>query len=115
MAGILDLTAAAPRGGLLGGFTDNAMLGYLAGALNGGNLGRSIGRGLEGWMRGARLDDQRRVPAQTYAALAAAGVPDALSQAAALNPAVMKVIAPGYFGAKADGSGETATLTPIVN
>jgi hypothetical protein len=103
------------RGGLLGGFTDNATLGYLAGALNGGNPGQSIGRGLEGWMRGTRLDDQRRVPAQTYAALAAAGVPDALAQAAALNPAVMKAIAPGYFGAKADGSGETATLTPMVN
>jgi hypothetical protein len=50
MAGILDLTGAAPGGGLLGGLNDNAMLGYLAGALQGGNLGQSIGRGLEGWI-----------------------------------------------------------------
>jgi hypothetical protein len=34
----------------------NAILGYLAGALQGGNLGQSIGRGLEGWMRGAQAD-----------------------------------------------------------
>src|SRR6266540_2907882 len=81
MAGILDLTGAAPRGGLLGGLNDNAILGYLAGALQGGNVGQSIGRGLEGWMQGTRLDEQRRVPAQTYAALAAAGLPDALAQA----------------------------------
>jgi hypothetical protein len=101
MAGILDLTGAAPRGGLLGGLNDNAMLGYLAGALQGGNLGQSIGRGLEGWMHGTRLDEQRRVPAQTYAALAAAGLPDALAQAAALNPSVMKAVATGYFGEKA--------------
>lgn len=107
MAGILDLTRGAPRGGLLGGLSDNAMLGYLAGALQGGNLGQSIGRGLEGWMLGARLDAQRRVGAQTYAALAAAGVPDALAQAAALNPAVMKAIAPRYFGESSDAAGET--------
>jgi hypothetical protein len=108
MAGILDLTGAAPRGGLLGGLNDNAMLGYLAGALQGGNLGQSIGRGLEGWMHGTRLDEQRRVPAQTYAALAAAGLPDALAQAAALNPSVMKAVAPGYFGEKVDAPGTTA-------
>src|SRR2546423_6395745 len=108
MAGILDLTGAAPRGGLLGGLNDNAMLGYLAGALQGGNLGQSIGRGLEGWMHGTRLDEQRRVPAQTYAALAAAGLPDALAQAAALNPSVMKAVAPGYFGERVDAPGTTA-------
>jgi hypothetical protein len=103
MAGILDLTGAAPGGGLLGGLNDNAMLGYLAGALQGGNLGQSIGRGLEGWMQGTRLDAQRLVPAQTYAALAAAGIPDALARAAALNPSVMKAVATGYFGEKAPG------------
>jgi hypothetical protein len=108
MAGILHLTGAAPRGGLLGGLNDNAILGYLAGALQGGNVGQSIGRGLEGWMQGTRLDEQRRVPAQTYAALAAAGLPDALAQAAALNPSVMKAVAPGYFGEKADARGTTA-------
>jgi hypothetical protein len=112
MTGILDLTGAAPRGGLLGGLNDNAMLGYLAGALQGGNLGQSIGRGLEGWMQGTRLDEQRRVPAQTYAALAAAGLPDALAQAAALNPSVMKAVAPGYFGEKAHAPGQTPIAEP---
>jgi hypothetical protein len=34
----------------------NAILGYLAGALQGGNLGQSIGRGLAGWMNGAQRD-----------------------------------------------------------
>jgi hypothetical protein len=73
MAGILDFTGAAPRGGLLP-FANtnpiddnrNAMLGYLAGALQGGNLGQSIGHGLAGWLTGARLDQQRLAPAQTY-------------------------------------------------
>jgi hypothetical protein len=112
MAGILDLTGAAPRGGLLGGLNDNAILGYLAGALQGGNVGQSIGRGLEGWMQGTRLDEQRRVPAQTYAALAAAGLPDALAKAAALNPSVMKAVAPGYFGEKAHAPGQTPIAEP---
>jgi hypothetical protein len=34
----------------------NAILGYLAGALQGGNLGQSIGRGLQGWLGGAHAD-----------------------------------------------------------
>jgi hypothetical protein len=34
----------------------NAILGYLAGALQGGNLGQSIGRGLAGWMGGTQRD-----------------------------------------------------------
>ena len=34
----------------------NAILGYLAGALQGGNLGQSIGRGLQGWTGGAQRD-----------------------------------------------------------
>jgi len=61
MAGILDFTGAAPRGGVLGGLNDNAMLGYLAGALQGGNLGQSIGHGLAGWLtgRGHHLQRQR--------------------------------------------------------
>src|SRR5919201_3634084 len=112
MAGILDLTGAAPGGGLLGGLNDNAMLDYLAGALQGGNLGQSIGRGLEGWMQGTRLDAQRHVPAQTYAALAAAGIPDALAKAAALNPSVMKAVATGYFGEKVHAPGQTPIAEP---
>src|SRR5215813_14929781 len=98
MAGILDFTGAAPRGGLLGGLNDNAMLGYLAGALQGGNLGQSIGHGLAGWLTGERLDQRRLAPAQTYRALADAGVPDAMAKAAALNPQIMKAVAPAYFG-----------------
>jgi hypothetical protein len=94
MAGILDFTGAAPRGGLLGGLNDNAMLGYLAGALQGGNLGQSIGHGLAGWLMGERLDQQRLAPAQTYRALADAGVPDAMAKAAALNPQIMKALPP---------------------
>ena len=34
----------------------NAILGYLAGALQGGNLGQSIGRGLQGWLTGTQTD-----------------------------------------------------------
>src|SRR5215469_8194852 len=98
MAGILDFTGAAPRGGVLGGLNDNALLGYLAGALQGGNLGQSIGHGLAGWLTGERLDQQRLAPAQTYRALADAGVPDAMAKAAALNPHIMKAVAPAYFG-----------------
>src|SRR5262249_43981223 len=74
-----------------------AMLGYLAGALRGGNLGQSIGHGLAGWLTGERLDQQRLAPAQTYRALADAGVPDAMAKAAALNPQIMKAVAPAYF------------------
>jgi hypothetical protein len=98
MAGILDFTGAAPRGGLLGGLNDNAMLGYLAGALQGGNLGQAIGHGLAGWLTGERLDRQRLAPAQTYRALAEAGVPDAMAKAAALNPQIMKAVAGAHFG-----------------
>src|SRR5215510_12842295 len=98
MAGILDFTGAAPRGGLLGGLNDNAILGYLAGALQGGNLGQSIGHGLAGWLTGERLDQRRLAPAQTYRALAEAGVPDAMAKAAALSPQIMKAVAPAYFG-----------------
>src|SRR6516162_3949226 len=89
MAGILDFTGAAPRGGVLGGLNDNAML---------GNLGQSIGHGLAGWLTGQRLDQQRLAAAQTYRALADAGVPDAMAKAAALNPQIMKAVAPAYFG-----------------
>jgi len=48
----------------------NAILGYLAGALQGGNLGQSIGRGLQGWLTGAQTDaagETRRAAAQYVA------------------------------------------------
>ena len=48
----------------------NAILGYLAGALQGGNLGQSIGRGLQGWLSGAQTDatEQARRAAAQYVA-----------------------------------------------
>ena len=48
----------------------NAILGYLAGALQGGNLGQSIGRGLQGWLGGAQTDaagEARRAATQYVA------------------------------------------------
>lgn len=38
----------------------NAILGYLTGALQGGNLGQSIARGLQGWQGGAQTDATRQ-------------------------------------------------------
>jgi hypothetical protein len=75
----------------------NAILGYLAGALQGGSLGQSIGRGLQGWQQGQETDLKRRIPGATWRALMAGGVPDATAQAAALNPDVMRAVAPRYF------------------
>jgi hypothetical protein len=92
---------------------DNAIIGYLAGALHGGNLGQSIGRGLEGFVAGTRLDEQRLAPAQTYAALAAAGVPDALARAATLNRDVMKVVVPAYVGPAQSDTAASAPSTPL--
>jgi hypothetical protein len=48
----------------------NAILGYLAGALQGGNLGQSIGHGLQGWLTGAQTDaaEQARHAATQYVA-----------------------------------------------
>src|SRR5436853_1941843 len=68
----------------------NAILGYLAGALQGGNLGQSIGRGLQGWQQGQEADKKRQIPDATYRALMSAGVPDATAQAAALNPDITR-------------------------
>ena len=68
MAGIFpDIFGAPRRNGVLpfGGppvapnpvdANRNAILGYLAGALQGGNLGQSIARGLQGWLAGAQTD-----------------------------------------------------------
>ena len=87
----------APGFGDLLNNNSNAILGYLAGALQGGTLGQSIGRGLQAWQQGQQQDQQRQVPAATMRALTAAGVPDATAQAAALNPEIMRAIAPRYF------------------
>jgi hypothetical protein len=72
MAGLFDLLGQQQGGGLFGGFgapqdagllsglanNQNAILGYLAGALQGGSLGESIARGLQGWQSGAQADTQ---------------------------------------------------------
>jgi hypothetical protein len=57
-AGLGTPAASSPPQGLLGGIdaNRNAILSYLAGALQGGSLGESIGRGLQGWMRGNQAD-----------------------------------------------------------
>jgi hypothetical protein len=54
-----------PGFGDLIGNNQNAILGYLAGALQGGNLGQSIGRGLQGWQQGQQTDLQRQAPGAT--------------------------------------------------
>jgi hypothetical protein len=76
----------------------NAILGYLAGALQGGNLGQSIGRGLSGFVQGAALDARGEALPATYAALTRSGLPAPLAHAAALNPDLLKLVAPEYFG-----------------
>ena len=53
--GLLPFGAAPLVPGVIDG-NRNAILGYLAGALQGGNLGQSIGRGLQGWAGGAQRD-----------------------------------------------------------
>jgi hypothetical protein len=113
MAGIFPDNFSGSLGGLLGNAfaqppqqpdlgamlsnNSNAILGYLAGALQGGSLGQSIGRGLQGWQQGQETDMKRHVPSTSYRALTAAGVPDATAQAAALNPDIMRAITPHYF------------------
>jgi hypothetical protein len=76
----------------------NAILGYLAGALQGGNLGQSIGRGLTGFVQGAALDGREQALPATYDALTRSGLPAPLAHAAALNPDLLKLVAPEYFG-----------------
>jgi hypothetical protein len=108
-AGTLLPSAPGPFGGMFAapapasaaggiGPLSNGWLGYLAGALQGGNLGQSIGRGLQGYMVGQQADVRQQTPAATYRALRAAGVPHATAQAAALNPDVLKAIAKEHFG-----------------
>ena len=53
--GLLPFGAAPLAPNVIDG-NRNAILGYLAGALQGGNLGQSIGRGLQGWTGGAQRD-----------------------------------------------------------
>jgi hypothetical protein len=53
--GLLPFGSAPLVPGVIDG-NRNAILGYLAGALQGGNLGQSIGRGLQGWAGGAQRD-----------------------------------------------------------
>src|SRR5262245_60491867 len=71
-----DLAHYAPEqprslfGRVTGFEPSNAMLGYLAGALQGGNLGQSISRGIQGSFAGSQEDfrNQQRAAAQQYGA-----------------------------------------------
>jgi hypothetical protein len=102
MAGLFD--GAFGGGGLFGGMwppqqdngllsplanNSNAILGYLAGALQGGTTAESIGRGLQGWLGGQKLDSARR--GQSAALHYAASAPDidpAIRAALIQNPAL---------------------------
>jgi hypothetical protein len=57
--GLLPFGAAPLAPNVIDG-NRNAILGYLAGALQGGNLGQSIGRGLQGWTGGAQMDTEQQ-------------------------------------------------------
>ena len=61
----------------------HAILGYLAGALQGGNLGQSIGRGLQGWLTGGQTDATEQ--GQRVAAHYVARQPD-------IDPAIRSVL-----------------------
>ena len=94
MAGILPGVFGRARNGVLP-FGDsplaqnpidadrNAILGYLAGALQGGNLGQSIARGLQGWLGGAQTDATRQ--AQRTAA-------QYVAQQGNIDPAITSVL-----------------------
>jgi hypothetical protein len=94
--GLLGSLFGAPQvpqqsGGLLSPLADNrnAILGYLAGALQGGTLGESIGRGLSGWVAGGQQDQARA--GQSAALHYAAQAPDidpAIRAALIQNPAL---------------------------
>ena len=109
MAGIFPDVFGGNRGGggVLGPLTDNhnTFLGYLSGALQGGNLGQSIARGLDGWMRGAQLDQTGQ--AQRSASQYVAEAPDldpGIRQALVQNPA----LAMQYLAARIRPSGSRA-------
>jgi hypothetical protein len=100
MAGLFDfLGQQQGGGGLLGGAfnplasNQNAILGYLAGALQGGNLGESIGRGLTGWQGGAQADtaqaNQRQAQKSALGYIAGAeDIDPRLKMAIMQNPAL---------------------------
>jgi hypothetical protein len=118
MAGILDPGMLGEQGGGLFGNlfapianNQNAILGYLAGALQGGGLGESIGRGLQGLLQGGSLDSARQQRQQTlalqqqsiattYKALLDTGLPEPIARAAALNPGMLKTLTGTHFGNK---------------
>jgi hypothetical protein len=79
----------------------NAILGYLAGALQGGNLGQSIGRGIQGFQAGGQMDTAEREKAVTQQLLFQAGRESGMSPAAsaamARNPEYMKLAGEKLF------------------
>ncbi len=115
MAGILDPGMLGEQGGGLFGSlfapianNQNAIVGYLAGALQGGGLGKSIGRGLQGFLQGGNLDraqqhKQKQLALQlhsiasTYKALVDSGLPEPAARAAAFNPGMLRTVAGTHF------------------
>lgn len=83
--------------GFLGNHS-NALMGLGAGIASGG-----LQRGVGGMAQGGQMDYQRNLQmsslAQTEQALLQAGLPPGVARAAALNPELLKTIAPEYFSA----------------
>lgn len=100
----MSLPGQAQQGG--GGFMDalqgflgnhsNALMGLGAGIASGG-----LQRGVGGMAQGGQLDYQRNMQqgslASTYQALIQSGIPAAEAQAMALNPELLKTLAPQHF------------------
>lgn len=75
----------------------------LAGFANAGGPMQAIGNLIGGLTTGQRTDTQGMIMQQqraTYQSLVASGVPQSTAMAAALNPEVLKTIAPAYFDTK---------------
>ncbi len=84
------------------GFGDRLMAG-LGGFTNAGGPLQAIGNLVTGLATGQRMDPQGMALQQqqaTYQSLIGSGVPKNLALAAALNPEVLKTIAPAYFDTK---------------
>lgn len=87
-------------GGLLSPFfnNQNAMLGYLSGALQGGGLGESIGRGLQGWMAGSQADATQRGQRAALQYIAAdPNIPDDLKRYAISDPSIASEYMKNFF------------------
>jgi hypothetical protein len=103
--------ASSQGGGGFGNFLSSNPLMLMA--LGGGIAQGGIGRGLTAAVPAAQYEQQQQKQqlsqGATYQALRKAGMPDGVAQAAALNPEMLKTIAPEYFGGfKVVQTGESA-------